>query len=142
MVSFCTLWENMENNSISKNDISDKAISVVKTGLQVDEYFWENFLRVMNNSSGLSELLDVPSEKIAKWHSRIKDALKEINDDYRTERIAALKDVYVKVLSDDAFIAFMGTKGKLGSAHKFPRVLKGKLLEEWQTFIANYKNTF
>jgi len=81
MVSFCTLWENMENNSISKNDISDKAISVVKTGLQVDENFWENFLRVMNNSSGLSELLDVPSEKITKWHSRIKDALKEINDE-------------------------------------------------------------
>ena len=48
MVSFCTLWENMENNSISKNDISDKAISVVKTGLQVDEDFWENFLRIMN----------------------------------------------------------------------------------------------
>jgi hypothetical protein len=81
MVSFCTLWENMENNSISKNDISDKAISVVKTGLQVDENFWENFLRVMNNSSGLSELLDVPSEKITKWHSRIKDALKKINDE-------------------------------------------------------------
>ena len=81
MVSFCTLWENMENNSISQNDISDTAISVVKTGLQVDEDFWENFLRIMNNSSGLSELLDVPSEKIAQWHSRIKDALKEINDE-------------------------------------------------------------
>jgi hypothetical protein len=78
----------------------------------------------------------------AEIKTRLDFHLKEINDDYRTERIAALKDVYVKVLSDDAFIAFMGTKGKLGSAHKFPRVLKGKLLEEWQTFIANYKNTF
>jgi hypothetical protein len=73
---------------------------------------------------------------------RLDFHLKEINDDYRTERIAALKDVYVKVLPDDAFIDFMGTKGKLGSAHKFPRVLKGKLLEEWQGFITNYKNTF
>ena len=74
--------------------------------------------------------------------TRLDFHLKEINDDYRTERIAALKDVYVKVLSDNAFIDFMGTKGKLGSAHKFPRVLKGKLLEEWQGFITNYKNTF
>jgi hypothetical protein len=74
--------------------------------------------------------------------TRLDFHLKEINDDYRTERIAALKDIYIKVLSDDAFIAFMASKGKLGSAHKFPRVLKGKLLEEWQGFIANYKNTF
>jgi hypothetical protein len=36
----------------------------------------------------------------------------------------------------------MATKGKLGSAHKFPRVLKGTLLKEWQTFINDYKHTF
>ena len=76
------------------------------------------------------------------FKQRLDFHLKEINDDYRTERIAALKDVYVKVLKDDAFIDFMATKGKLGSAHKFPRVLKGKVLEEWQNFVANYKNTF
>ena len=73
---------------------------------------------------------------------RLDFHLKEINDDYRTERTSALKEIYVTVLPDDAFIDFMATKGKLGSAHKFPRVLKGKLLEEWQAFIANYKNTF
>ncbi len=68
--------------------------------------------------------------------------LMELNDDYRTERIAALKDVFVKVLPDDAFIDFMATKGKLGSAHKFPRVLKGKLLEEWEQFISTYNKSF
>lgn len=73
---------------------------------------------------------------------RLDFHLKEINDDYRVERTSALKDVYVKVLPDSAFIDFMATKGKLGSAHKFPRVLKGQLLEEWQNFIANYKSTF
>lgn len=73
---------------------------------------------------------------------RLDFHLKEINDDYRVERTSALKDVFVKVLPDDAFIDFMATKGKLGSAHKFPRVLKGTLLEEWQQFIANYKQTF
>jgi hypothetical protein len=73
---------------------------------------------------------------------RLDFHLKEINDDYRVERIAALKDIFVKVLPDSAFIDFMATKGKLGSAHKFPRVLKGALLKEWQTFINDYKHTF
>jgi hypothetical protein len=68
--------------------------------------------------------------------------LMELNDDYRTERIAALKEVFVKVLPDDAFIDFMASKGKLGSAHKFPRVLKGNLLKEWDIFTSSYKNKF
>jgi hypothetical protein len=61
--------------------------------------------------------------------------LKDINDDYRTERTSALKEVFVKAIPDDMFINFMAKKGKLGSAHKFPRVLKGNLLEEWKQFI-------
>jgi hypothetical protein len=32
---------------------------------------------------------------------------------------------------------FMESKGKLGGQHKFPRVMKGKMLEEWQQFIAS-----
>ncbi len=68
--------------------------------------------------------------------------LKELNDDYRTERISALKDIFVKVVPDSTFIDFMATKGKLGSAHKFPRVLKGKLLEEWNNFILTNNNSF
>jgi hypothetical protein len=29
----------------------------------------------------------------------------------------------------------MKTKGKLGGQHKFPRVLKGKMLEDWVKFL-------
>jgi hypothetical protein len=65
--------------------------------------------------------------------------LKEINDDYRVERTSALKDVFVTVLPDEAFIDFLASKGKLGSANKFPRVMKGNQLEEWQNFITKYK---
>lgn len=70
---------------------------------------------------------------------KIDNHLKEINDDYRVERISALKDVLVTVLPDQAFIDFLATKGKLGAAFKFPRVMKGKQLEEWQQFIKKYK---
>jgi hypothetical protein len=31
---------------------------------------------------------------------------------------------------------FMRLKGKMGGQHKFPRVLKGRILEEWQQFVA------
>lgn len=70
---------------------------------------------------------------------KIDEHLKEINDDYRVERISALKEVIVTVLPDEAFIDFLASKGKLGSAHKFPRVMKGKQLEEWQEFIKKYQ---
>jgi hypothetical protein len=35
---------------------------------------------------------------------------------------------------------FMNLKGKVGGQHKFPRVLKGKILEEWKAFLAKDTN--
>ena len=67
--------------------------------------------------------------------TRIDKRLKELNDDYEVERRHALKDVMVKVLSEDTFMKFMKAKGKEGGQHKFPRVLKGKALEDWQNFL-------
>jgi hypothetical protein len=66
---------------------------------------------------------------------RIDNKLKELNDDYEVERKHALKEVFVDVLSEQTFMNFMRTKGKIGGQHKFPRVLKGKMLEDWQKFL-------
>jgi hypothetical protein len=51
------------------------------------------------------------------------------------ERKHALKEVMVKVLPESTFMGFMKSKGKIGGQHKFPRVLKGKMLEDWQNFL-------
>jgi hypothetical protein len=67
---------------------------------------------------------------------KIDDKLKELNDDYAVERKSALKDVRLDVLPENSFMEFMRLKGKIGGQHKFPRVLKGKMLEDWQKFIA------
>lgn len=67
----------------------------------------------------------------------IDDALKELNDDYAVERKSALKEVFLDVLSENQFMEFMRSKGKVGGQHKFPRVLKGKMLEDWQAFVKN-----
>ena len=67
---------------------------------------------------------------------RIDEKLKELNDDYEVERKHALKDVIVTVLSEEIFMSFMQSKGKIGGQHKFPRVLKGKMLADWNAFLS------
>ncbi len=55
----------------------------------------------------------------------------ELNDDYRVERMEAIKDVYVKVLPSEVFAEWMRLYKKEGGASKFPRVLKGNVKEQW-----------
>ncbi|MDZ4807778.1 MAG: GH3 auxin-responsive promoter family protein [Bacteroidota bacterium] len=74
----------------------------------------------------------VDTEKIRK---RIDENLRLLNDDYATERDSALKEVFLEVLPEEKFMKFMELKGKIGSQHKFPRVMKGKMLEEWERFL-------
>lgn len=66
---------------------------------------------------------------------KIDEKLKELNDDYAVERRSALKEVFLDVLSEQQFMEFMKAKGKVGGQHKFPRVLKGKMLEDWKKFL-------
>ena len=71
----------------------------------------------------------------------IDEKLKELNDDYEVERKHALKSVAVKVLPEHVFLDFLNHKGKVGGQHKFPRVLKGKMLEDWKDFLtSNYQS--
>jgi hypothetical protein len=67
---------------------------------------------------------------------KIDDHLKLLNDDYAVERKSALKNISVVVLSENKFMDFMTQKGKVGGQHKFPRVLKGKMFEDWKRFLS------
>jgi hypothetical protein len=66
---------------------------------------------------------------------RIDNQLRSLNDDYAVERDSALKEVFLEVHPVSVFMQFMEQKGKLGSQHKFPRVMKGKMLAEWESFL-------
>ena len=68
--------------------------------------------------------------------TRIDNHLKVLNDDYRVERQHALKAVKANLLPAEAFFTFMRQRGKEGGQNKFPRVLKGALLQDWETFVA------
>lgn len=66
---------------------------------------------------------------------KIDENLKALNDDYRVERIAAIRDVIVEVIPPAVFYHWMRMKGKEGAQNKFPRVLRGEMLEEWEEYV-------
>lgn len=69
-----------------------------------------------------------------RFRQQLDRKLGELNDDYRTERSAALKEVFVEILPVSTFYEFMRHKGKEGGQHKFPRVIN-HLMEEWESFL-------
>jgi len=93
-------------------------------GMPHDNFFAHHWYVACNDA--------VDAEKLRVF---IDDTLKELNDDYAVERRSALKDVFITILSEDQFMEFMRSKGKMGGQHKFPRVLKGSLLKDWQEFL-------
>ena len=68
---------------------------------------------------------------------RIDAYLKELNDDYITERKHALKKVDCTVVSPKIFYDWMRAQGKEGGQNKFPRVLKGDKMEDWLLHLKN-----
>lgn len=71
---------------------------------------------------------------------KIDGYLKVLNDDYRVERLEAVKEVFVEILPIQTFYNYMEMKGKSGGAHKFPRVLKKDQLTQWQEYLSNCKD--
>ena len=65
--------------------------------------------------------------------------LKNLNDDYRVERMEAIKEVKVRVLSPSVFYDYLKLQGKEGSANKFPRVLKNHRIDEWENYLKEKK---
>jgi hypothetical protein len=62
-----------------------------------------------------------------------------LNDDYAVERTSALKEVFVELLPSHMFIDYMKEIGKYGAMNKFPRVLKGKQIQDWTTYLSKQK---
>ncbi|MBR9998042.1 MAG: GH3 auxin-responsive promoter family protein [Cyclobacteriaceae bacterium] len=65
--------------------------------------------------------------------------LKILNDDYRTERQHALREIFVTLLPNAVFYDFLRSAGKEGGQNKFPRVLKGEKKEAWENFLTTIK---
>lgn len=66
---------------------------------------------------------------------KIDQFLGEVNDDYRVERLEAIRDVSVEVLPTAVFYEYMRRQGKEGAQNKFPRVLRGEKKEQWLSYL-------
>mgnify|MGYP000846043495 CR=1 FL=1 len=66
--------------------------------------------------------------------------LKELNDDYRVERMEAIKEITCQVLPPSAFYDWMKIQGKEGSQNKFPRVMRGEKYNSWIEFLSTYNS--
>jgi hypothetical protein len=119
-------------------DNMNKAIDIVSTqfnisipeytvtGVPFGSFFAHKWYVACNDTIDTAVLADA-----------IDKALCSLNDDYAIERNSALKDISVQVLKEEVIRGFMESKGKLGGQHKFPRVLKGAMLEAFIKFIDN-----
>lgn len=67
---------------------------------------------------------------------KIDNFLKTLNDDYRVERLEAIKAVTAEVLPPALFYDWMREQGKEGSQNKFPRVLRGDKYNSWIDFLS------
>lgn len=70
---------------------------------------------------------------------KIDGYLKVLNDDYRVERMEAIREVSAEVLPLEVFYDYMRLQGKEGAQNKFPRVLKGEKADAWLEYLRNRK---
>ena len=119
-------------------DNMNKAIDIVsrKLGLTIREFTVEGF-RYDNLFAHRWYLgCDDTVEDVAMIKEKLDEALCLLNDDYEVERTSALKEIFVELLPSSTFYEYMRSKGKEGAMNKFPRVLKGKQLEDWEQWLA------
>ncbi len=78
---------------------------------------------------------DDPNVDAGKVKEIIDATLCELNDDYAVERTSALKEIFVEILPEKAFFNYLRAIGKDGAMNKFPRVMKGDKLKDWEKWL-------
>jgi len=81
-------------------------------------------------------------EKKGEICQKLDMTLKVLNDDYRVERSAALKDIKLTLLSSSVFIDYLKETKKLSAQTKFPRVVKNEQRDAWLNYLKTKKINF
>ncbi len=121
-------------------DNMNKAVELVSKDLKIDikefTVFGERYESMFAHHwyIGTDSIVDTTALKLL-----LDEKLKQLNDDYKVERISALKEIIVDVLPSEIFYNFMKLKGKAGAQNKFPRVLKGEKIDDWKNFLNQQK---
>ncbi|WP_149243975.1 GH3 auxin-responsive promoter family protein [Dyadobacter sp. 32] len=128
-LSLCGEHLSVDNMNKAVDLVSDEMGLTVKEftvcGVEHDSMFAHHWYIGVDEANVDTDLLK----------AKLDQKLGELNDDYAVERKHALKDIIITVLPNSAFYKWMESKGKMGGQHKFPRVFKNFLIEEWKEFL-------
>lgn len=106
--------------------IPEYTVSAVKSG-QFFTHKWYVGCNPLTDPSRVKTILD--------------ERLKEVNDDYATERSSVLQDIQVEVIPPQVFYQWQEEQGKMGGQNKFPRVMKKEPFREWEAFVRRHPAT-
>ncbi|MCB0616876.1 MAG: GH3 auxin-responsive promoter family protein, partial [Phaeodactylibacter sp.] len=65
----------------------------------------------------------------------LDEQLMAVNDDYAAERSAMLRAPQVEAIDGKLFYEWQRHTGKMNGQSKFPRVMKGEQLADWEMFV-------
>lgn len=84
MPSFLQLMYIMRQQNLAEGHEAGRgdtpAMVAIRTGMNLSETFWDDFMGVCNNAENLADLLGVQPEEIGAWRSRIEAHLKKVED--------------------------------------------------------------
>lgn len=128
-LSLCGEHMSVDNMNKAVEMVSRKLNITIRefavAGLKYDNLFAHRWYIGCDNT-------DVDPEQLK---TLLDQALCMLNDDYEVERTSALKELFITILPANTFLDYMRAKGKEGAMNKFPRVLKGATLEDWEAYL-------
>ena len=125
-MSLCGEHLSLDNINIALNEVSKK-----------HDYLIEEFCLFASpdNQKHIWYISsDIPLDQEA-FIKNLDQKLCELNDDYCSVRKYSLKAPELHVIPVEIFYDFMKSMGKLGSQHKFPRVLNSEQAKTWTEFL-------
>lgn len=69
-----------------KKYLEKRESNIIKTGKNINPNFWEEFIMVLNNLEGISELLNVPKHKILSWRERIRKKISNEKEEIKINK--------------------------------------------------------
>jgi|WetSurMetagenome_2_1015567.scaffolds.fasta_scaffold1082580_1 hypothetical protein len=83
-ITFGRLWEiiDKEEPTLQTSGEEGQAMEAIRSGLYLRKEgcgsFWDDFISVCGNADAISELLDVPKEKITGWGGKIRELVEKV----------------------------------------------------------------
>lgn len=78
MMTFGKLLNIMREEHDDAHHHDSKGMRAVRTGLNINEEFWDQFIQVCNNTDDLAELLGVSPTAISTWATKVKEAVDKV----------------------------------------------------------------